>query len=55
MRTFLVMLGIGLVLAGAGGAQAYHRFWAGCNYEPPTFMTTMTRDAAQDYAKRCAL
>src|SRR5438094_10086771 len=44
MKTFLVALGAGLVLAGASGAQAYHRFWANCNYDAPTFMTTMTRD-----------
>jgi hypothetical protein len=50
MKAFLVAFGIGVVLAGATGAQAYHRFWSNCNYDAPTFMTTMTRDAAQDYA-----
>ena len=28
MKAFLVAFGIGVVLAGATGAQAYHRFWA---------------------------
>jgi hypothetical protein len=37
-------------LTGATGAEAYHRFWSHCAGEAPTFMTTMTRDAAQDYA-----
>ena len=50
MRAFVAMLGIGLTLSAVSGAQAYHRFWANCNYDAPTFMTTMTRDAAQDYA-----
>ncbi|MDX6368852.1 MAG: hypothetical protein QOG93_354 [Gaiellaceae bacterium] len=50
MKAFLLTFGIALVLTAASGAQAYHRFWAGCNYDAPTFMTTMTRDAAQDYA-----
>ena len=50
MKAFLVAFGVGLVLTGATGAQAYHRFWASCNYDSPTFMTTMTRDGAQDYA-----
>jgi len=50
MKLFLVAFCAGLVLAGATGAQAYHRFWARCNDDSPTFMTTMTRDAAQDYA-----
>ena len=50
MKVFLVCVGLGLVLAAASGAQAYHRFWASCNYDAPTFMTTMTRDAVQDYA-----
>ena len=50
MRIFIAMLGIGLMLSAVGGAQAYHRFWANCNYDSPTFMTTMTRDAAQDNA-----
>ena len=50
MKAFLVAFGIGLVLAAATGAQAYHRFWANCNYDAPTFMTTMTRDAGQDYS-----
>ena len=48
MKPFLVAFGVAAVLAGATGAQAYHRFWANCNYDAPTFMTTMTRDAAQD-------
>ncbi len=50
MKMFLVAFGVGFVLAGATGAQAYHRFWTNCNYDAPTFMTTMTRDAGQDYA-----
>ena len=50
MKSFLATFGIALVLTAAAGAQAYHRFWSGCNYDAPTFMTTMTRDAAQDYA-----
>ena len=50
MRRFVLLLGLGLVLSTASGAQAYHRFWASCNYDSSTFMTTMTRDAAQDYA-----
>jgi hypothetical protein len=50
MRSFVVTLGIGLLLGAAGGAQAYHRFWVNCNYVPPTFGTSMTRDAAQSYA-----
>jgi hypothetical protein len=50
MRRFIVLLGIGIALSAVAGAQAYHRFWAGCNYDATTFMTTMTRDAAQDYA-----
>jgi hypothetical protein len=50
MRAFLLGLGIVFVLIGATGARASHRFWAHCNYDAPTFMTTMTRDAAQDYA-----
>jgi len=50
MKAFLAAFGVAIVLAGAAGAQAYHRFWANCNYDAPTFMTTMTRDAAQDYA-----
>ena len=35
MKAFLLTFGIALVLAGARGAQAYHRFWAGCNYDAP--------------------
>ena len=50
MKAFLLAFGVGLLLAGASGAQAYHRFWARCNYDAPTFMTTMTRDAGQDYS-----
>src|SRR5438105_15770100 len=50
MKAFLVAFAAGLVLTGANGAQAYHRFWVNCNCAAPTFMTTMTRDAAQDYA-----
>ena len=50
MRRFVAMLILGLALSSATGAQAYHRFWADCNDDAPTFMTTMTRDAAQDYA-----
>jgi hypothetical protein len=50
MRSFIALLVAGFALSGVPGAQAYHRFWAGCNYDAPTFMTTMTRDAAQDYA-----
>jgi hypothetical protein len=50
MKAFVCCLGLGLVLAAANGAQANHRFWARCNYEAPTFTTSMTRDAAQDYA-----
>jgi hypothetical protein len=50
MRLFFAMLGSGLALSAVSGAQAYHRFWVNCNYDAPTFMTTMTRDAAQDYA-----
>ena len=50
MKIFLLAFGAGLLLAGANGAQAYHRFWTSCNYDSPTFMATMTRDAGQDYA-----
>jgi hypothetical protein len=50
MKIFLLAIGAGLLLASANGAQAYHRFWTNCNYASPTFMTTMTRDAGQDYA-----
>jgi hypothetical protein len=50
VRPFLAMLVAGFALSGVTGAQAYHRFWAGCNTDPSTFMTTMTRDAAQSYA-----
>jgi len=50
MRAFLLGLIVAIVLMAASGAQAYHRFWVHCSYEAPTFMTTMTRDAAQDYA-----
>src|SRR5262249_29727058 len=49
MRAFLAMLGIGLTLSAVSGAQAYHRFWLNCNYDAPTFMTTMTRDAGEGY------
>lgn len=50
VRVFLAAFGVALSLALTSGAQAYHNFWAGCGYEAPTFMTTMTRDAAQSYA-----
>lgn len=50
MRAFLATIVAGFALSGVTGAQAYHRFWANCNTDAPTFMTTMTRDAAQDYA-----
>ena len=50
MKAFFCCLGLAWVLACATGAQANHRFWARCNYEAPTFTTSMTRDAAQDYA-----
>src|SRR4029453_18353216 len=50
MRAFVAMLVAGFALSGVTGAQAYHRFWANCNTDAATFMTTMTRDAAQDYA-----
>ena len=50
MRVFLFAGVAGLMLAMAAGAHAYHRFWANCNDASPTFVTTMTRDAAQDYA-----
>jgi hypothetical protein len=30
MRRVVVLFGIGLILSSAGGAQAYHRFWANC-------------------------
>ena len=50
MRAFLAMAVAGFALSGVTGAQAYHHFWANCTADSPTFMTTMTRDAAQDYA-----
>ena len=50
MKAFLLCFAAAFVLTGASGAQAYHRFWVHCNGDSPTFMTTMTRDAGQDYA-----
>jgi hypothetical protein len=47
---FLAAFAVALPLAAATAARAYHNFWANCNYNDPTFMTTMTRDAAQSYA-----
>ena len=50
MRRFLSLFVLAFALSATTGAQAYHRFWVNCNAEAATFMTTMTRDAAQDYA-----
>jgi len=33
MRSFIALLVAGFALSGVPGAQAYHRFWAGCNYD----------------------
>jgi hypothetical protein len=50
IRPFVAAFAAALVLASAKGAAAYHNFWTLCGYESPTFMTTMTRDAGQDYS-----
>jgi hypothetical protein len=50
VKAFLLCFTLAFVLTGASGAQGYHRFWVHCNGDAPTFMTTMMRDAGQDYA-----
>lgn len=43
-----------LVVSAAPGAQAYHRFWANCNYATAQPSYSMTRDGAQTYSYTAA-
>jgi hypothetical protein len=52
----VIVLGflLALVSTVVSGAQAYHRFWANCNYATAQPNLNLTRDGAQTYAYTAA-
>ena len=54
MKTLMLGFALAFFAMTAGGARAYHNFWANCNYATAQPNVNLTRDGAQTYSYTAA-
>src|SRR5919204_670348 len=54
MKALVLTFAVAFFAVTAGGARAYHNFWANCNYATAQPNYSLTRDGAQTYSYTAA-